>query len=331
MSKILLGSARYLELDGGLKKLEYLMLNLPFACNYRCRKCCNSERKGIGYEATDLHISEIISIINEAKKIGIRVLVIAGEGEPFLYRRIKTIIKKASELGIISYIFTNGSILNKKNLFFVKKHNSSLIINMDSLNKERYEMFTGVKGSFDKIMKNLKNAREIFKDTYSKKTDIRRIAINTVISQHNMDELSKLLKFCGNDFVWVLNEPIDIGRASINPEFIYSNEMKKMFKQFSKYSGPLESILNHRWCAYMRNGISVGRDGNVLACAYALETVGRFGNIKNGGLKRHLRKTMKYVDNFYENSGHSRCLLRHRKYKYFIETLESNSRILLKN
>ena len=49
MGKLILrGSARYLHYTyGKIKKdsIDYIMLNLPFLCNYQCIKCCNRFRK----------------------------------------------------------------------------------------------------------------------------------------------------------------------------------------------------------------------------------------------------------------------------------------------
>ncbi|MBU0471631.1 MAG: hypothetical protein KKF65_03335, partial [Nanoarchaeota archaeon] len=68
-----------MELDGGLRNLEYLMLNLPYNCNYKCSKCCNDSRGNSTKKP--LSSDEIHELIIETKRLGTRVLVIAGEGE----------------------------------------------------------------------------------------------------------------------------------------------------------------------------------------------------------------------------------------------------------
>ena len=314
MEKLLVGSARHLELEGGLRDLEYLMLNLPYRCNYKCSKCCNASREES--PKSPLSLEEISELITEAKDLGMRVLVIAGEGEPFLDENIQSIISRANTNGLIPYIFTNGSKLNADTTQFIKENGASLVINIDSLNARVYEELTGIKGSFERLYGNIVGVREQFKDTHSQigQYGLRRIAINTVVSQRNKGELSEIKDFCGEDFVFVCNTPMDIGRAQGNPTFSGQFDTPKTI--------PLGTTSNGLWCAYMRNGISVGANGEILTCAYSLESAGRLGNVRERNLKDFGRRSNKSVDAFYIEQGHSRCILRHPDYRKFIEDLK---------
>ena len=190
MEILLVGSARHLELDGGLRDLEYLMLNLPHTCNYRCLKCCNYDR-GESAEKP-LSYDEIKELTAEAKDLEMRVLVFAGEGEPLLDDNFYNIVSHANEKELIPYIFTNGSMLDIKTTQFLKNNGASLVVNIDSLKKELYEDLTGVEGSFERIFKNIQEIRGQFKDSHSQinSYELRRVAINTVISRKNQGELS---------------------------------------------------------------------------------------------------------------------------------------------
>jgi MoaA/NifB/PqqE/SkfB family radical SAM enzyme len=318
MKIVLRGSTKYLELDGGLKNLEYLMLNLPHACNYKCLKCCNFGRASEGHP---LSRTEIFGLIDEAKSVGGRVLVIAGEGEPLLDKKIRSIVAKADNAGLIPYIFTNGSLLNERTTRFFRDHNTSLVINLDSLSRHTYERLSGVKGSFATIMSNLDDVRKIFSNTYSKIEgyNVRRIAINTVVSSHNVLEAKRMQEFCGDDFVLVYNTPMSIGKASADLSFKTNKEMEEKIKQLSGKTIPLGTSFDGNWCAYMRNGISVGASGEILACAYSLESASKFGNIRSDGLRKHVGKANLAVDDFYRKKGHSRCILRHQAYSSFLK------------
>jgi len=346
MDKILAGSAKHLELVGGLKDLEYLMLNLQFRCNYSCLGCCNSNRE-ISKKGTPLSLEKISSLIDEAKDLGMRVVVIAGEGEPFLDKRIDTIIGEIYYAGLIPYIFTNGSLLNKERAQFLKEHNASLVIQLNSLNKDTYEKLSCKAGSFDIVIDNLENIRNVFSDTYSTigNYGLRRIAINAVISSVNLDELfvkgfnidGKFIKcficgeepdifeplkdFCGNDFALVYNSLMRIGKASSDENFEDIEEIKVRIRESSKNSFPLGTISSGQWCAYMRNGISVGAGGDILTCAYSLESAGKLGNIREGVLRKYFGIANSAVDKFYEQNVHNRCILRHLYYKEFIHGL----------
>lgn len=56
-------------------------------------------------------------------------------------------------------------------------------------------------------------------------------------------------------------------------------------------------------------------------CAYSLETAGNLGNVREGGLRKHIGVANGEVDNFYNQAHHSRCILRHPNYQKFIEGL----------
>lgn len=315
MESLLIGSARHLELSGGLRELDYLMLNLPYICNYKCTKCCNDRIK-VTNENNSLSFNEITALLSDAKELGMRVLVIAGEGEPFLDSKLRDIIQEADSRGLIPYVFTNGSKIGGEAAQFLKTNGASLIINIDSLDEKLYEELNGVKGSFRNVYDNVQRIREQFKDTHSLLGEygLRRIAINTVVSHKNQGESTQIKDLCGDDFVFVSNTPMNIGRATENAQFL------DVMPDFDTI--PLGTISDGCWCAYMRNGISVGANGEILICAYSLESSGKLGNVRNGGLKQHIKQANRAVDNFYGKKDHSRCILRHPCYQEFISGLE---------
>jgi len=320
MDKVLSGSAKYFEMNGGLRKLEYLMLNLPFKCNYACTKCCNYGRNE-PMKSRPLSIAEIKSVIHEANELGFRVLVIAGEGEPLMDNNMREIVRSAHEYGMIPYIFTNGSLLDTSMAHFLKEQNASLIINMDSLEEEKYGALTGTRASFMVVHRNVESARRIFNDTFSTQRGyaVCRIAINMVVSHVNFNELESMIKFCGDDFALVFNVPMKAGRAKDNCAFSNTPEIEGRIAGVSAGAAPLGTTSDGKWCAYMRNGISIGSGGEILLCAYSLENPG-IGNVRNGGIRPYIGKANAIVDNFYIKNGHSRCILRHLRYESLTES-----------
>lgn len=323
MERILRGSAKYLELKGGLRNPDYLMLNLPFSCNYHCLKCCNSNRKQ-NASRKPLSLDEIVKLMHGAKALGSRVLVIAGEGEPLLNKDFFTIVEKADSLGMIPYVFTNGSLLNQKTLMHLRRHNASLVINLDSLKKKNYEELCGAENSFNKVMRNLELARKIFSDTFDiiGNYSIRRIAVNTVFSSQPREDLEAIRRFCGDDFVWVCNTPMHIGRANFDHRF---SKPYGIGTSIIESQIPLGTVSDGSWCAYMRNGISIGADGSILTCAYSLESGGLLGNVRRDELSKYIEQANKVVDRFYRIKGHSRCILRHPEYKAYIDFLRDHN------
>ena len=316
MTQLLLkGSAPYLHTlkKLGTNELDYIMLNFPFSCNYSCIKCCNRLRP---YNKWTFNVAKIKKLIWKCKILGARVLVLAGEGETTMHKDFKEIISFAHKNGIIPYIFTNGSMLNKEMSTFLAENDATLIINIDSFLPERYDFYVKKEWAFKNLMKNLEITRNIYKKKLHalwKKT-ITSLAVNLVLNNENDNQIQQIKKFCDGDMIFVVNKPINIWAASQSRKD-YDNVLEKLDKDISF---PLGTLAEWQQCAYMRNGISISSNGEILTCAYALETQNLYGNIDDDILSMR-KKVMKSVDDFYKKHGESRCILRHPEYKKFLK------------
>jgi MoaA/NifB/PqqE/SkfB family radical SAM enzyme len=330
MSKLILkGSAQYLHLIGRKftkSEVDYIMLNLPFECNYKCLKCCNRFRK---YKPGELSLDKIKKAILKLKNLGAKVVVIAGEGEPAMNKNFREIVKFADKNGLIPYIFTNGSKINGKLARFLAQNNASLIINMDSFEEEKYDQYVDKKGAYKNFIKNIKIIRKIYaKKIYSyRKSSINYLAINLVLNNENYSQIEKIKKFCGDDIVFVVNKPIDIGSAMKNTQK-YNKVKKTVIDADVNY--PLGTLKEGFQCSYMRNGVSISSAGKILTCAYALEAQNLYGDF-TGDIKASRKKVLESVDNFYRRYGVSRCILRHPKYGEFIKFTEKNAKNRIKS
>jgi len=323
LNLILKGSAPYLnnERKFGEKEIDYIMLNLPFLCNYNCLKCCNRFRK---HKGGLFKLNKIEKAILKCKKLGARVVVIAGEGEPTLYKNIKKLIRFINKNKLIPYIFTNGSNLNEAMATFLAKNNTTLVINVDSLDEDKYDKYVQKKGAFKNLITNFGITKKIYKNKIyqSGKNKITSLAINLVLNNENYDQIAKIKQFCEDNAVFVVNQPINIGSASKG--WGKFNQAKN-FNIGKDVSYPLGTLREGKECSYMRNGISIGSSGKILTCAYALETENFYGDI-NDDIKLERKKVMKSVDDFYKQYGKSRCILRHPQYQKFIKFINKNSK-----
>ncbi|MBU0649055.1 radical SAM protein, partial [Patescibacteria group bacterium] len=247
------GSAPYLDKGQklGTKEIDYIMLNLPFKCNYNCIKCCNRRRK---YKAGHLELSKIKSYILKCKNLGARVVVIAGEGEPTINKNFRELVKFINKIELIPYIFTNGSMLNQELGLFLAENNATLVINLDTLKEDEYDSLVDKKGSFKNLMENI----EVIRRVYGKKIytfdgcRITFLAINLVLNNENYDQVNKIKEFCGKDILFVVNKPINIGSASESWNK-YDKTRDIVINAGASY--PLGTLAEGDQCAYMRNGI----------------------------------------------------------------------------
>jgi MoaA/NifB/PqqE/SkfB family radical SAM enzyme len=312
--------------------LIYLMLNLPYRCNYRCLKCCNifDGHQPVSETVPEFNKAGLRPLLAAAKNAGVRVLVVAGEGEPLIDSDFRHIIELASAEGLLPYVFTNGSLLNDDIVRFLAKHRSSLIISLDSMEPERYKRLTGGCIDLSKVLDNITRCRKVYSHLIEQNNSRRigSLAINMVVNTINYDEVENVRDFCGDDVVFVCNQPTRIGLAEKNWSFLYGEtpcnaDVDSIIARMSEFQQPLGTTRDGKWCAYMRNGLSVSPDGQVLTCAYSLETAGLYNAPNFDDLVATNRDVMQSVQEFYDRCGHSRCILRHPKYKDFIAFLKA--------
>ena len=304
------------------------MLNFPFHCNYRCLKCCNILDINIPVKETRrIDISSVSELIRRAANKGLKVLVIAGEGEPLLDPDFRYVVKEAFDSGLIPYVFTNGSQINPDMALFLASNNASLIISLDSLDPTRYAKLTGG-GRLKHVLKNIEHVRRVYASLINDdcKARLVSLAINTVVTSLNVSEVDTIRQFCGDDIAFVCNQPTRIGLAEQNWNMLYGDittnaEVNNVVGQMAVECGPLGSTPDGKWCAYMKHGISVGPDGSILTCAYSLETAGCYGKFSGGNYQEGNRLVMESVEEFYRHYGHSRCILRHPHYVKFVSRL----------
>ena len=87
--RIFRGAASYYErvegIELGQRILDFLSINLPPICNYRCEFCLAGMNQNRQKLAGTLSNEEYKRLIDEAHELGILQIEISGEGEPFLF------------------------------------------------------------------------------------------------------------------------------------------------------------------------------------------------------------------------------------------------------
>lgn len=322
---VLAGSPKHLAMcqELGKSKRDFLLINISGTCNYNCRKCCNL----VPNKRVALSLDEIKGLISDAKEfLGIRTVAFMGEGETMLAPNFTEIIKHINSEKLYTIIFTNGYFVDKKMAEFLAKNNVSVVFSVDSLKKEFYEMLTGTRGTFDKMMNNIDNCRRVYSEKirYEKGIKVLNLAINMLLMKDNTAEIDSLIKFCGKDVLPIFNYPMLTGNASNNPQLFGTlrkseiEKLKKLAFESSPNKGPTNICPQQDACGYFFYGISLGCDGSLLPCPYALECTNLLGNIKNTSLEKALELQKKAIGEFRKLDKKGYCLLRSGKYKQFI-------------
>lgn len=311
----------------------YLMLTLPFKCNYRCPKCFNlsSDKPATSGEA--MSTGRILDTISEAHELGGKVVVIAGEGEPTLHKDIRTLVGRIDELDMIPIVYTNGYALTPHMAEFYRNSNTCLVIALDSLKPDVYRLVTGTKGDvLALVIRNLENLRRVYADTIEEREGLRilRLALNMTICSRNKGEIADVKAFAGDDMYFVCNPLARQGNAEgywrvlIDSEDDFA-EQQRLVRAYSESGGPL-TLDRVGLCGYSVNGIGIGPYGDYMTCAYTWKTNGLLGNVRNRSLQEAYEFKRAVERTHYAQNGAAPCLIRASSFDAYLGRLKASGR-----
>ena len=153
-------------------------------CNARCIMCSHAYQSGSG---VDLLRSGILDRLASILPF-LRVVVLHGNGEPFLKKDISAYLEFLSSYGIKFIANTNLSILDKRILDRFREDFLELNISCDGHNKELYESIRcGLQ--YESFIENVRKVRAECPDLTMK--------MSVVVMRQNMEHLSDLVEFAG--------------------------------------------------------------------------------------------------------------------------------------
>ena len=138
--------------------ITHIELEISNPCNERCLHCyrgCNSTRKGF------LSAAQTKNVLKQAKNLGVKSVTITG-GEALLNPEWREIVEIADDLDYQTLLFTNGSLLNEKDMDFLSnvKNLKEVQISLYSMEESVHDSITGLKGSCEKTKNAIKLLRE---------------------------------------------------------------------------------------------------------------------------------------------------------------------------
>lgn len=327
--RVVRGTPKHLSRTGKLNKFTYLMLNLPFKCNYRCLKCFDhGKNKPDAPSINACSPEDRRRLIADAKKMGGQVVVIPGEGEPSLNTGIRSLVSEVNKHQMIPIIYSNGSSLTPELVEFYAENNATIVVSFDSLDAETYGELTGTRGQIEKAIQNVRRLIDVFKNTIETGNDLRilRVAINTTLTSLNENEVSRIREFGGENAYFICNPLVRLGRANQNwHKLIRGSDtheiQKQLIERFSESGGPL-TLGTDGLCGYSAWGIAVDPGGEYMTCAYTTETNGLLGHIRT----KDLRSAFEYKHYLelrqYDSYGKAPCLVRSNAFREYLTKLK---------
>lgn len=209
-----------------LDKLLTLEIELSHKCNYKCNYCYSAAGSPLSNELT---ITELFQVVDEAKELCVRTIVIIGGGEPLLYPHIKKLIKYIFTKGINIILFTNGSQLDMEMAKYLYEYRVFPVLKANGIKPKTMNWLCGVPFAYTTFIRALSN---LVCAGYNR--DENNIGISTVICRQNYDEIVPLWKWVrDNKMIPYFERVTPQGRARDNNLEISPHKLKEIFDKLA--------------------------------------------------------------------------------------------------
>lgn len=155
-----------------------IFFNITNRCDSNCRHCYVDS----GKTSNEMNKEEIFSMIDDLSSSGIKKLIING-GEPFMREDLFEIIEACNVAGLSVSLTTNGKRLNYDDIRRLSGKLRMLSFSLDGATSETHDYLRGDDGSFEKVLKNLRLAKEAG----------HTVNIFTVLSKLNKSQIDEIL------------------------------------------------------------------------------------------------------------------------------------------
>lgn len=198
------------ELEKNKGKILTLDIDFGNVCSLNCPHCFRRDNNIDFGNGNPLSYEETISIIKDAKKLGLKSVKFLGAGEPFENKRFIEFLRFLKEMNIIPLIFTKGHVIGDDKLvkFWnsdygisnslelieeLKKVNASILLGFNSFDTEKQDKMVGaVKGYTLKRNRALELLAEA---GFNKSNPTRLCLAANPVTHENYDELFEIYQW----------------------------------------------------------------------------------------------------------------------------------------
>ena len=256
-------------------------------CNFNCVYCYAQNGSN---DKHDLTKEEFCDVINQARDLGTRKIIILG-GEPMLYPHIIEMLQYIKKYGMEIELFTNGTNITQSTAKVLSEYGVVVVLKMNSFDEKLQDTLSGKQGAYKQIhaaFKNLKQAGYPHNQPFG---------ISTIICRQNIDELVTM-------WIWLRDQNITPYFEMITPQGkakkngfleVEPRRIQELFYQIAdidskKYGynwNPQPPLVGGR-CLRHQFSCIVTSQGYVLPCVGITIPV---GNVKEKKLKDIIRES----------------------------------------
>ena len=300
-----------------------LIWNLTNVCNLYCKHCYSSANQ---IKDGELSFEEIKRVVPELKKAGVKIAILSG-GEPLMREDIYEISEYIKSNGIMTYLSTNGLLIDENNIDKIKEHFNYLGISIDG-KPEMHDLFRGKRGAYEQSMKAIRlgldrGIKVGLRYTFSsmnaeslpyifelvEKENIPKLYISHLVYTGRGNRLSSVEKENYKKSVqFIIDKAFEYVENNVDIDIVTGNheaDAVMLYKEFSKRYPELSEKMYERLKIWGGNSsgeriINIDFKGNVKPDTFYFDSIGNvrekpFYQIFNGNgllskLREHPRK-----------------------------------------
>ena len=232
-----------------------VMIELLTKCNLNCEHCYlpSHSNKGLDFDTIKL-------LFRDLRKLGIMNVSLTG-GEIFLREDIFEIIELARRNQMRVFLLSNGTLLNKSKVTkLINLNIAEFPTTIFSMDPEIHDSITGVKGSLNKLLKNLK---------FFDGSNIS-IRIKTPLMKKNVSGYMEIYKYCKENNYDFLTSPLifskNDGDESPKNLRICDKTLKQILPQIDSINRNDHLHMNDVPCAALFYSFAIDSFGDVYPC-----------------------------------------------------------------
>jgi heme b synthase len=294
-------------------QLRLVFWETTIGCNLECIHCRRLKTSETLAE-NDLTTSQALKLLENIVEAGRPILILSG-GEPLLRPDIFEIANKAKELGLVTALATNGTLITEDIAKDIEKSGIQRVsISLDGANEATHDNFRKIQGSFKKAIEGLRHLNRAKVSTQINSTltrssikeieDLYSLALDLGVDAFHLFMLVPV--GCGIEIVdeeiltpeqceEVLNRLYEINKegrlqikATCAPQYyrIIKQRAKIEGKSLKTNSNVMASVT--KGCLAGTGVCFISHSGEVFPCGYLPISS---GNIKNKSLKEIWEKS----------------------------------------
>jgi MoaA/NifB/PqqE/SkfB family radical SAM enzyme len=225
----------------------------------------------------ELSTKDIIDMLRDAKKAGIKYYVVEG-GEPLFRMDLPQILHHAKQIGLHTSIVTNGYHLAER-CAEIAPVTDSLIVSLDA-NGELHDKMRGLPGLFQRALEGIRACQ---------RNNIH-LSINSVVCTENMGSIHGLIDLARTLSIPIHFQPMDIYKGYNEPLRPPNEQLQKIFQEIrrkKKEGYPIGNSYRYLEHVIRNDGYRchapkcyayVVANGNIVSCCDIVDKL--WGNIK---------------------------------------------------